>query len=91
MINKAMHHLMQYSHSQPCQRACATPASPAISLPVCMAMTAQLSALQIIEWHLKGEEDERPKTFDVQQRVYVAIAPSQFMAFTPDEISSGPL
>ena len=61
-------------------------------LPLCMPiLTAQLSALQIIEWHLKGEEDERPQAFDVQQRVYVAIAPSQFMAFTPDEISSGPL
>ena len=46
---------------------------------------------QIIEWHLKGEEDERPKAFDLQQRVYVALAPSHFLAFTPDEISSGPL
>ena len=46
---------------------------------------------QIIEWHLKGEEHERPKAFDLQQRVYVHVDTAHFVAFTPDEISSGPL
>lgn len=46
---------------------------------------------QIVEWHLKGEERERPQTFDLQQRVYVHMDPAHFVAFTPDEISSGPL
>ena len=46
---------------------------------------------QIIEWHLKGEEEDRPQVFDLQQRVYVHVKPLHFMPFTPDEIASGPL
>ena len=50
-----------------------------------------LSALQVIEFHLQGEEHERRLAFDLQQRVFVHANPEHFWPFYPDEISSAPL